>query len=332
MDISESTVFRDRVGDLYVQCRCDKKEAFDEIQNMLDSSGDLCLEDALVVKGYFGDLLLHCDSLLIPRDESRGKCLLSEMSVLEEYDDLSCSHLLHLLAIYYIECCTGMEREMFQLMHKAADQGHVRSMAKLGYYYDSAIAVTNDVNKAFTYHHVAATNGNPIAQYNLGLSFKQGTGCTKNLSLAFEWFQKSADQGYQEAVFEIGCCFRFSVGVEHDFVKAAHYFAIAAEREHTDAMFRLAWCYLSGRGIVKDERKAVHWHTLAAKKGHIDAYELLGEMNKRGWGMEKNVVEAVRNYKKAIYLAKQQGCTEEVVNRLIGQVSNLADEYKQAVS
>ena len=331
MEIAESTVFRDRVGDLYVQCRCDKKEAFDEILKMLESSGDLCLEDALVVKGYFGDLLLHCDSLLIPRDKSRGKCLLSELSVLEEYDDLSCSHLQYLFGIYYMECCTGMEREMIELMHKAADQGHVRSIDALGYCYGNALAVKKDVNKAFTYHHVAATKGNPIAQFNLGVCYKLGSGCTKNSSLAFEWFQKSADQSYLEAVFEMGCCYRFAYGVALNFVKAAHCFAIAADREHAIAVFRLAWCYLSGRGVVKDERKAAHLCALAAKKGLVAATQLLGQMNERGLGMEKNIVEAVRNYKKAIYLAAQKGCTEDIALS-IRQVSNLADVYKETVS
>ena len=221
MEESESAAFRDRIAELYVKCRCGNKEAYAELESLAaSSSSHLSPEDTLVVKGYLGDLLLISKSQLIPYNESRGKALLSELSVLEG-DTLTCKHLYHLLGVYHHDVC-NMMAESIALFQKAADQGHLMSISSLGFFNDYGIGVRANCKKAFSFYMSAAEKGYPIAQCNVGKCYDSGYGCDEDAIQAAMWFQRAAEHGYVDALFNLGVFYQTGRGVRLDLTKSGN--------------------------------------------------------------------------------------------------------------
>lgn len=326
LSMEESAAYRDRVSHLYLKSRCGNKEAYNELESLASPTFHQSREDALVAKGYLGDLLLICNSQLIPRDERRGKELLSELSHLDR-GDLTCYHLQHLLGIYYQDCCSGMETESVELFQQAADQGHAMSISTLGYFYDYGTGVRKNKKTAFSLYATAANKGYPVAQCNVGKCYDSGQGCEEDSILAGEWFQKAAEQGYVDALFNMGIFHQIGRGCEVNYVKAVQYFELAALQGDSSAQYNLAWCYHNGKGLSRDDGKAVEWCLLAARQGDCMAAMFLGIAYESGWSVEVNVVEAMRYFRQA-----EAGKDEQCVAYAAKQILELTDAYKEAVS
>ena len=73
----------------------------------------------------------------------------------------------------------------------------------------------------------------------------------------------------------------------------------AAEQNDADAQFRLGTCYYNGIGVEKDVVEAVKWWRKAAEQNNADAQFGLGYCYVYGWGVPKNAVEVVNWYLKA---------------------------------
>jgi TPR repeat protein len=65
------------------------------------------------------------------------------------------------------------------------------------------------------------------------------------------------------------------------------------------AQCNLGLCYECGRGVEKDVVEAVKWYRKAAEQGHSRAQCNLGYMYEIGRGVETDVAEAVKWYRKA---------------------------------
>jgi TPR repeat protein len=191
---------------------------------MLVSSFHPSPEDDLVAKGYLGDLLLICKNNLIPRDETRAKLLLSELSHLDQ-QNVTCPHIQQLLGVYYQDCCDQID-EAIPMFQKASNQNHAMSTSTIGYFCDYGIGVKKNSTKAFALYQQAANQGYPVAQCNVGKCYDSGSGCGENPILAAEWFSKSAIQGYVDAQFNMGVFCQIGRGVSADYSMAANWFQL----------------------------------------------------------------------------------------------------------
>ena len=331
MEESESAAFRDRIAELYVKCRCEDHEAYAELESLAaSSSSHPSPEDTLVVKGYLGDLLLISKSRMIPYNESRGKALLSGFFDLDR-STLKCKHLQHLLAVYLHDCCTGMKEEAIELFWKAADQGHPHALSTLGFFCEHGEGVRKDFKKALSLYEAAAKIGSPVAQFNIGSSYQNGSCCEENLALAFEWYKKAASQGLAEAHWQVGVFYRFGRGTKENFPEAVKHFTHAANSGHPRALYRLAWCYQNGRGVSQDSALAVRLQLSAAELGDVDAAEFMGQAYESGlWGVKISIIEAMRNYRRAIKSNKKNRVGHDVSLSVL-KVTTLSERYKAEV-
>ena len=318
-----------KVGLLYQSSRCGNQEAYSEFESLASSTSHEMPDDALIVRGYLGDLLMRCRTQLVPLNERRAKLLLSEFSELshDDEDTVTCPHLQHLLAMYYMHCCSDKETEMVTLCEKAAAQGNVFSHNTLGVFYTHGMGTRQNSKKGVEMYTIAATIGCAVSQCNLGKCYQDGEGCEENLTLSLEWFQKSAEHGYVDALYNLGIYYQLGRGVGGvNDAKAAQYFQLAAEQGDAAAQYNLAWCYRDGRGVVRDDQKAVHLCLLSAKQGDPHAAELLGQAYEEGWGVDVNIVEAMRYYQQAA------SGGDELTTYAAARVLTLADSYREAVS
>ena len=81
---------------------------------------------------------------------------------------------------------------------------------------------------------------------------------------------------------------------------AAHAeFRKAAEQGHTGAQYFLGEMYRRGRGVERNRMEAVSWYRKAADQGNARAQFRLGLMYRRGHGVDKDSAEGARWYRKA---------------------------------
>lgn len=72
-----------------------------------------------------------------------------------------------------------------------------------------------------------------------------------------------------------------------------------AEAGNPEAQFNLGKCFYNGDGVEKDLKEAVKWYRKAAEQGNGNAQNNLGFCYRFGYGVEKDYFEAVNWYRKA---------------------------------
>jgi len=91
----------------------------------------------------------------------------------------------------------------------------------------------------------------------------------------------------------------WSLSISAAFAATAADYRAAAEKGDAEAQFNLALCYKNGWGVSKNMAEAVKWYQKAAEKEYAPAQFNLALCYKNGWGVSKNMAEAVKWYQKA---------------------------------
>lgn len=182
----------------------------------------VCLSVALVVSFVFNDRALFGDKEIM----SKGELDSIYSQGFKEYENKNYS-------------------EAFQLIKKAAEQGHLPSQTFVGYCYKNGFGVSKNVYKAVKWYEKAAKEGDMHAQHNLGNYYYNGEGVPIKWSEAFKWYNKAAEQGHKEAQYKLGNC------------------------------------YENGRGVSKNLSEAVKWYKKAAEQGFEPAIKALERLKKK---------------------------------------------------
>ncbi len=207
---------------------------------------------------------------------------------------------------------------------RSAEQGDAEAQLALGIRYYNGIGVEQDRKEAVKWFGKAAKQGNAEAQSCLGDCYLEGEGVEKDAVEAVKWYRKAADQGLAIARRAIGLWYFNGESVKQDKVEAVKWFRKAAEQKlgpltlsHgviklrnpissaiakegvVGAQFLLGACYESGEGVELDMKEAVKWYRKAAEQGHAEAQFNLGVCYNNGEGVEKDSTKAVEWFQKA---------------------------------
>lgn len=94
------------------------------------------------------------------------------------------------------------------------------------------------------------------------------------------------------------------------FVEAAEKLLPAAEAGYPQAQYQMGWMNYLGFGVAKDMEQAVAWFRRAADKGNVDGMNALGTALREGKGAEQSYSEALHWYQ----AAAEQGHPDGEVN------------------
>ena len=114
--------------------------------------------------------------------------------------------------------------------------------------------------------------------------------------------KKQADKGNPDALLAMGLWYSRG-GVfqkEPDEKTSKEYFLKAAEQGHSGAQCVLGWCYAHGYGVAKDMSEAMKWWRKAADQGYAEAQCNLGLAYLNGEGVATDKAEAVKWWRKAV--------------------------------
>ncbi len=198
-------------------------------------------------------------------------------------------------------------QKAFELMNKAAAQGHAEASGGVGYFYANGVAVEMNEALAVEWFRKGAAKGGARSQYNLGRMLIDGKGVAKNQQEGRAWIERSATQGVAEAAYSLGSMYYFGdTGVAKDLERAFPLLLEAAEKEHLDAQNTVGVMLCEGIGVERDEEKGIRWYRKAAISGHVKAQSNLGRMlGPTNRSPEKDPAERVEGLTWCIVASKQ---------------------------
>ena len=197
---------------------------------------------------------------------------------------------------------------------KAADQGYARAIYILGYHTKQGDGTAPDEKKAEALFAealkklvVIANEKNDAAAQNLvGLMHSSGWGTPPDHAKAIAWYKKAAEKEHTSAQFNIGIQYVNGRGVLRDGAKAVEWYQRAAKHNHLWARYYLGRHYKSGEGVKADVAKANEYFQsimgemkeLAGRNQPRPQFAL-GYMHRYGYGVESDMDECVKWYRKA---------------------------------
>lgn len=115
-------------------------------------------------------------------------------------------------------------------------------------------------------------------QYYLGFIYKEGRGVAVNEGEAFKWYRKASEQGHLDAQYELGSLYCKKLGslyCEKDAKEMFEWFHKSAIQGNVKAQYMLGFLYDSGFGVARNVYEAVRWYRMAAEQGDTAAKEQL---------------------------------------------------------
>ncbi|EXX63844.1 Skt5p [Rhizophagus irregularis DAOM 197198w] len=191
--------------------------------------------------------------------------------------------------------------EAFEIYKKLAEREIPFSIVMLGCCHENGIGTEKNEKKAFNLFQKAAYLGNSFGLWKLGCCciYEIGTSII-NEQKAFESFQKSADLGHSCGIYDLGACYENGVGIEIDEEKAFELYQKAEDLENLYAIDALGCCYITGIGTDNiDMQKAFDLFQQAANLGNSSAQYNLAAMFEDGYGIKKDMNQAIYWYKKS---------------------------------
>ena len=152
---------------------------------------------------------------------------------------------------------------------------------------------------AFRYASLAASKGDPRGQLALGYCLLLGIGAAKDYAKAGEWFARAAAQESATANTMLGIMHIDGQGFPVSQTVAASYFTKAADARFAPGMARLAALKVMGDASLRDYAGGFVLAQKAALSNDPLAHLVLGLAFGNGYGVEKNLREALVNLEKS---------------------------------
>ena len=118
-----------------------------------------------------------------------------------------------------------------------------------------------------------AEQGNAAAQSALGFMYEYAQGVPQDLAAAAQWHRRAAEQGNALSQTRLGFLYVIGVGMRRDYAEAAKWLRLAAQQGRVAAQTELGSLYASGTGVAQDYVAAYMWLSLAAAQGDRDGAE-----------------------------------------------------------
>ncbi|HSW62222.1 MAG TPA: tetratricopeptide repeat protein [Dissulfurispiraceae bacterium] len=165
----------------------------------------------------------------------------------------------------------------------------------------------NEQKEAVALFRKAADAGDAEGMGRLARAYRLGQGVQMDYAAAIKLYEQAIAAGYAAGKVGLGHMYRLGTGVEKDETKACDLYYSAAEQRIAGGMYYYGRCLEDGMGkLEKSPREAEQWYrkALEVDKDYCYVYIGLARLYTRGTGVEKNLEEAAKIYKRA----EERGC------------------------
>ena len=231
---------------------------------------------------------------------TQAKSSLSEYMAFAEKGD---PHAQYQLARAYLygEGVKKDVKKAFELLEKAREHKHSKSIYLLGREYNDGTNVPQDLEKARLHFEQASEMGHPKATHQLAWMHLNGEGgFEKNIQIAIVLAEKAGSQGHIPAWFLLGRLFYDDKGeIPQDLERSFKYFEHGAKQGSASAQHQLAWMLARGEGAPINFKKSRNLLHRAAEQEHAPAQHLFALIHLNGEGVKKNIPRGVHWLKRA---------------------------------
>lgn len=166
--------------------------------------------------------------------------------------------------------------ELEEIIAKA-NAGSAEAQVHLGDYFASS-EEEKDSALAYDWYQRAAVNGSVEGLYKLGKCYYVGVGVEKDIPWALTCWRLAGELGYSNALYMIGSS--YVRGLYKDYSTALYWWRRAAGLQNPFGQCMLGLCYKNGYGVPIDKAVAEKWFRLAALQGNETArHELIDNPN-----------------------------------------------------
>jgi TPR repeat protein len=130
---------------------------------------------------------------------------------------------------------------------------------------------SGDKTAAMKLFTAAANAGNTKAAVQVGWCYQFAAGVPQNLPEAARWYRKAADAGNSRGQKNLGALYEEGRGVPEDWVEAVKWYARSAAQNDSDGEAALARAYQFGIGVPQSRAETMNWDRRAAARGDADA-------------------------------------------------------------
>lgn len=110
-----------------------------------------------------------------------------------------------------------------RLFLKAADEGHVQAMFRIGRMYEQGLGVGKDQHAALNWYRKAAELGNTQAMVRIARIYGRGLGVERDYDLALAWLRKASEAGDGIAMINLAVMYDKGWGVSTDAREASRH-------------------------------------------------------------------------------------------------------------
>jgi TPR repeat protein len=230
--------------------------------------------------------------------------------------------------------------EALRWYRKAADQGYARAQFNVGNSYYHGLGVTRNYAEAIKWYRTCAEEGDVLvagrALYCLGFCHANGQGVTKNLVEAYAHYDLAGatvadaragllDLGSKLTADQLAAAKKRSAALQKELsdklrskdktakpsqsvtpasaepakVPTPEVIKTMAEQRDAYAQYRMGYRYANGDGVEKNLVESLKWYRKAAENGQVEAQYRLGFIYEQGRGVPVSYVESASWWRKA---------------------------------
>ena len=211
----------------------------------------------------------------------------------------------------------GQFVDSFNWIKKAAEQGYAPAQYHLAFCYQNAWGTRQNIDESYYWLRKASAQDYIFATICLATWFylndNQYYYCDYEEGARI--LTELADRDNVYALYYLGLCYRWGKGVDQDINKSIELVKQSADLGYAGAQVDIANGYLNPDpelGIEQDFSNAMIYLKMAANQGYPIAMYLIGEMYKNGFGVDKDLNEAEKWFKKA----SDQGFTSQTYQQM----------------
>lgn len=223
---------------------------------------------------------------------------------------------------------------------RAGELGEADAMVNLGQMYDNGLGGKQDNAQARAWYQKAADKGGADTMYKLGMFYQHGWGMKQDLAQSYAWYQKAADAGNADAKRQLNSNYRDKPVAAESHVKeslvyrtqssvtpstnaspiaaGASVLAVPPVASATlsgppiapdiwddkDKIARMGDSYVSFANKVPDGAQGWRCYIRAVELGSTHGVYGVGRCYQKGFGVEKDFVQAKAWYERAIALGE----------------------------
>lgn len=143
-----------------------------------------------------------------------------------------------------------------------------------------------------------ANKGQASAQYSLGRMYELGIKVAVDKAKALALYKKSADQGYADAQYRLAISMLYGKSKDRDERNGRKWLSKAADNGHQTAQKLLANMVVE-QDFGESNSLALSWYLDRAIAGNAESALSLGKIFEHGWGIDVDLHEAAKWYKRA---------------------------------